>query len=255
MSLKTLENEFVGLKKQFNDLHKKVDDLVEQHNIVIKKYEKQMTKLKKVNFKCRKCGDKFETLKELKDHKESECVDMQLKCNECGKCFEDKKKLDDHTSKAHVKYDCDECGQEFKFEAILEKHIEAVHRDDVLYCHYFNNDKDCPFDEECIYLHEDSEPCKFNGICERKLCMYKHETTEDDKDDSDCDDDEIDVMENISVEDIRPILEKFKKSVENFEAILEKCSVKCKHCEFEAKDSNGLNMHIKAKHQNINKSQ
>ena len=56
--------------------------------------------------------------------------------------------------------------------------------------------------------------------------MYKHETTEDDKDDSDSDDDEIDVME---------ILEKFQKSVEYFEAIFEKCSVKCKHCDLKPK--------------------
>ena len=246
----------MSLKKQFNELHKKVDDLVEQHSDVIKKYEKQMTNLKKTNFKCRNCDEKFRNLKELKEHKEGNCGDSSFKCDECDKGFKDQNKLDDHVSKAHVKYDCEECGQEFKYEATLEKHQEAVHGDVILYCHYFNNDKDCPFDEQCIFLHEESVKCKFDGVCERKLCMYKHNMKEEENEDDTVSDNEDEVaLENICVEDIRPVLEKFKKSVENFEAILQKCSVKCKHCDFEAKDSNGLNMHVKAKHQNVNKSQ
>ena len=39
-----------------------------------------------------------------------------------------------------------------------------------------------------------------------------------------------------------------KKAEGNFEDLLGKYSLKCKDCEFEAKDINGLTMHKKAKH-------
>ena len=77
----------------------------------------------------------------------------------------------------HVKYECDECDKVFKYEAVLEKHMEAAHEDVELFCHYFNNDKECPFEEECIYIHEESDNCKFTNNCERKLCMFKHVNT------------------------------------------------------------------------------
>ena len=59
--------------------------------------------------------------------------------------------------------------------------------------------------------------------------------------------DDIDVK-GIDFSKIKPVLEKFKQAVENFEELLGKFSLKCKSCEFEAKDLNGLAMHMKAKH-------
>ena len=44
-----------------------------------------------------------------------------------------------------------------------------------LYCHYFNNKKTCPYEEECVFLHEDAKNCKYGMECERLLCMFKHE--------------------------------------------------------------------------------
>ena len=54
--------------------------------------------------------------------------------------------------------------------------------------------------------------------------------------------------DGINLEDMKPALEKFKQAVDNFEELLGNHSLKCKKCEFEAKDLNGLNMHIKAKY-------
>ena len=54
--------------------------------------------------------------------------------------------------------------------------------------------------------------------------------------------------EGVDVQKIRPLLEKFKQAVDNFEELLGKHSLKCKDCEFEGKDFNGLKMHMKAKH-------
>ena len=73
----------------------------------------------------------------------------------------------------HKKFECDECDKVLRFEALLEKHKEAAHEDVELFCQYYNNDKDCPFDDECIYLHKESGNCKYAQSCERKLCIFK----------------------------------------------------------------------------------
>ena len=192
-------------------------------------------------------------MKNFQDHKENCCSNFEYKCEECEKCFKDENKLQNHRDKMHVKFECDECEKVFKYEAVLEKHKEAAHEDFQLFCHYYNNDKDCPFDDECMYIHEDSENCKFGRNCARGLCMYKHEESASYKecdDDSSDDDDDNDMLGNdgINFEDMKPALEKFKQAVEKFEELLGKHSLKCKKCEFEAKDLNGLTMHIKAKH-------
>ena len=130
-------------------------------------------------------------------------------------------------------------------EIILERHVKAVYSGFVLYCHYYNNDKECPFGDVCIFEHEESEKCKYGKGCERQMCMYTHdEEDEIDDDFSDSDDGNSDE----DVEKLKPVLEKVKMAVEKCDNLIDKCSLKCKNCDFEAKDKNGLVMHTKAKH-------
>ena len=35
--------------------------------------------------------------------------------------------------------------------------------------------KTCPFDQECVFLHEDADKCRYGESCDRILCMFKHE--------------------------------------------------------------------------------
>ena len=82
--------------------------------------------------------------------------------------------------------------------------------------------------------------------------MFKHgeaviEEDENDEESDDNDDDKF-TCDGVDAEKIKPLLEKFKKAVDDFEELLGKYSLKCKQCEFEAKDFNGLTMHMKAKH-------
>ena len=56
-----------------------------------------------------------------------------------------------------------------------------------------------------------------------------------------------------NVKELILILERFKEAVAKFDVLLQKCSLKCKECDFEAKDTNGLVMHMKPKHKNSNK--
>ena len=133
----------------------------------------------------------------------------------------------------HKKYGCGDCDKVFDFEVVLEKHIEAVHEHCKLFCHYYNNDKVCPFNEQCIYLHEDSGMCKFGKGCERVLCMFGHEDNDAvniaDEDESDSDEEDEEEYENVYA--LKPILNKFKEAVEKFDTMLQKCSLKCKHSE------------------------
>ena len=160
MATKKLETEFINLKKEFLELQKLIQNLIDKHGDIKKIYEKFIQKQKRGNFKCRNYGEKFDILRKLQDHKEEDCPIDSVKYGECEKCFKDKKELQDHTDKMNKKFGFDECDKVFRFEALLEKHKEAAHEDVELFCPYYNNDKDCPFDDECIYLHEESENCK-----------------------------------------------------------------------------------------------
>ena len=87
------------------------------------------------------------------------------------------------------------------------------------------------------------------------MCQHEEsvdEECDDDGESSDGDDDyDVAVVDDgVDFEKIKPALEKFKQAVDNFEQLLGKHSRKCKQCQFEAKDLNGLNMPKKAKHKN-----
>ena len=57
----------------------------------------------------------------------------------------------------------------------LKKHREGHGNDSQKYCHYFNNQKSCPFEEiGCMFKHEDSPICFFGPKCENRLCQFKH---------------------------------------------------------------------------------
>ena len=81
--------------------------------------------------------------------------------------------------------------------------------------------------------------------------LYTHEESVDEEcnDDGDSNDDDM-RDDGIIFEDIKPALEKFKQAVENVEELSGKHSLECKKCKFEAKDLNGLIMHIKTTYKN-----
>ena len=52
--------------------------------------------------------------------------------------------------------------------------MRISHGNKLLYCHSFNNKKKCPYEEIYIFIHEDSEMCKYGSKCEINFCMHKH---------------------------------------------------------------------------------
>ena len=78
-------------------------------------------------------------------------------------------------------YKCDECGKTFVVEWRLKKH-QILHQESasIKYCHYFNNKKDCPYDNiGCMFRHTESNECKFGGKCRIKLCQFQHNAVEE----------------------------------------------------------------------------
>ena len=70
------------------------------------------------------------------------------------------------------------------------KHIQISHKNQKIYCHFYNNNETCPFDEECVFLHEDADMCRYGAKCEREYCMFKHEHLED-----------VDIVESLIAKD------------------------------------------------------
>ena len=156
-------------------------------DVLINKYadiEKQLEKQKKFRFKCRKWNKKYENLAEYQKHKndESSCQ-ANFKCDQT---FWSENQLTIHQKK-HETFECEECGNDYNFEGLLEKHNEAVHGSMNIFFHYYNNEKECPFDDQCIFAHEDSPECKFAKGCE-KMLQHEEKDELDDEENEQSDD-------------------------------------------------------------------
>ena len=116
--------------------------------------------------------------------------------------------------KTHKKFQCDQCGKSFKYLELLTKHTKIDHENCKLYCHYFNNKKVCPFIEECLFLHEEAEICKYGKQCERILCMFKHEYEDDENLSDEVKNDEKDDVDNI-VSNVIEVIEGEKNGTED----------------------------------------
>ena len=117
---------------------------------------------------------------------------------------------------------------EYNYEGLLEKHVEAVHGSMTIFCHYYNNEKECPFEDQCIFAHKDSPKCKFEDGCERMLCMFQHENKPENDDeleeenDDDANDDKTDEENIITINDIEPSLKKVEAAMKKVNVLLQK---------------------------------
>ena len=134
-------------------------------------------------------GEKLSTDKIVRKNSKS--------CNICDKILEQNCDYEKHMEEHQIekKYKCDKCGKMFHLEWRLRKHI-TIHDENGKYCHYFNNRKQCPFEEiGCKFLHIRSERCKFEN-CKNNLCQFSHDGEIDNVSDDEENDESIDLEVN-----------------------------------------------------------
>ena len=255
MSIEEYQQTFENLNEEFNFLKEKI-------NILINKYSELENKLEnnfKARFKCRKCDETFENVRKFEKHKENSTTcdanPYPYPCEMCGLEFTSEKQCSSHKEK-HGNFKCDKCDKVFTFEGVLEKHISAAHGSMTIFCHYYNNNKLCPFKTECIFVHLVSKDCIFGNECERMFCMFRHdehfqndeEECEEENDEMDEHDESDEDIETFKLSEIEPALAKVEVAMEKVNNLLNTTKLKCDSCDFKAKNQNGLNMHKKAKH-------
>ena len=112
-----------------------------------------------------------EKTKNVSSKKEYKCKKCEYKSN---KSFE----LEQHIKNTHEEegLKCKICDKTFVMNWRLRKHEEG-HNKQTKMCHYFNNNRSCPYENVgCMFMHEESLPCKFGEKCKIKLCQYRHVT-------------------------------------------------------------------------------
>ena len=169
---------------------KKCEQTMTNHEKRITKNEEEVKMLKNTEkecpekrFKCNKCNEDFKSKGNLKMHiKENHQVKLQ--CDLCNEQFKSYFELEQHMKEEHDKpkmFKCDVCVKEFHLEWRLLKHKEG-HSKTLKYCHFFNNRKFCPYEENgCMFRHDLSPQCFFGKKCSNSLCQFRHETIQKEK--------------------------------------------------------------------------
>ena len=105
----------------------------------------------------------------------------------CEELFDRNCDMENHIRNIHESfetYDCDKCEKTFVLEWRLKKHREG-HDRILKKCHYFNNQKSCPYENVgCMFDHAFSGSCRYGKKCTNKMCPFQHDhgTTENNAD-------------------------------------------------------------------------
>ena len=112
-------------------------------------------------------------IKELNEHMEHRnLTEKMIAFQICDLVFKIKNQLKKHNKKDH------EAGEGEK----LCNYCDTKFNEN---CHYFKNQKSCPYEElGCMFQHEDSPMFRFQEKCLKDMCQYKHkdDNEQNDKD-------------------------------------------------------------------------
>ena len=134
----------------------------------------------KRSFGCQECGEVFLKKLEVRNHVKKDHP-KTISCDCCDSSFHESWEYEVHlesNSKAKDKK-CDVCGKEFFLEWRFKQHMNVHHNPYVKSCHYYNNNKVCPFEPVgCKFKHVKSKQCKNQTNCKNKLCPLQHLATQ-----------------------------------------------------------------------------
>ena len=164
------------LKKEHEEKIKELEGRVaflEQSNGFSKKEESSIKMIS-----CRECSYSVEKKADLKVHILS-VHPKQYDCNNCGKIFDSRLEFELH-QKVHTAikpFNCELCDHTFYTKWRLDKHVRQHGMTSFRYCHFFNNNKFCKYEElGCMFRHNEAPVCPKNTVCRSKLCQFKHIT-------------------------------------------------------------------------------
>ena len=170
--INTLENRINFLEKVIKTLKGEIK--TEQVDECIKKFE------------CKLCQYKFNKGIELKKHISTVHAE-KFKCEYCDEDFNVKWKLElhmqTHENVEHLK--CSDCDKTFLLKWRLMRHKRLHENVKIKCCHYFNNEKLCPYETlGCKFRHIESAQWEFQEKCFRKICPYRHNNSENANEDT-----------------------------------------------------------------------
>ena len=118
---------------------------------------------------------------QLKNHKkEHESLLPKFKCEEFDQIFLKEKQPKEHISQKHKTYPCKECEKVFDYEVNLENHIKAVMRTFSVTISTITKSVHMR-KNVYIFIKIQKIVCRFGSECERQMCIFKHEETDDDE--------------------------------------------------------------------------
>ena len=110
---------------------------------------------------------------------------MVVKCKVCEEAFTKNSDLELHLKNVHEEkenHECDKCGKTFVLKWRLKKHMGIHDSPELKGCHYFNNNKKCPYESiGCMFSHQFSGLCKYEKLCKNELCSFQHEIESEDE--------------------------------------------------------------------------
>ena len=251
LRVKSLEVD--NLKKRITDLE---NELISFKN---KTRDESPEKMSQKIVLCKKCNETFKTVKDLRRHDKLNHTLTQIKCNSCEKVFHRNCDLERHLDKEHklLKFECEKCDKSFVLKWRLIKHQKIHNSENIKKCHYFNNQKKCPFEQiGCMFLHLPAGKCGNVESCNKKLCSYEHENInvneEDIVDNS--------VHEQIGMTDEERsfdvnVKENYSDIFENF--LKHKRTIQCYYCSYRTKSKilrnikDEVNEHLKVEHREV----
>ena len=203
-ALKTSEKAKELMKNQLQALEKKVEDLQKIKDPLNSQNEDNHREESTADgFNCRKCNDKFDSMKNLKRHLASNHP-TKIDCKLCAKIFYKNHDLEVHLKTAHKTkelYNCDKCDKQFLLKWRMKKHQNNHENTTLRRCHYYNNKLTCPFEEMgCMFAHEVSDLCKFGTKCTMILCSFRHDRNPIEEPNDEESDDPDDTEENSEIE-------------------------------------------------------
>ena len=126
---------------------------------------------------CDNCDSQFQKRLDLKKHID-ERHSQKLSCNICGDTFSKNHELEEHMLNTHKEvkqFSCDQCDMSFVLQWRLKKHVKEHQQLYRRRCHYYNNNKDCPFSKiGCKFIHDIAPECTYGSTCSRTKCQYQH---------------------------------------------------------------------------------